>query len=352
MIKIRGLYVIFLLLFPLVVFGQNCQEEIDKANKLYDDGIYREAEIVAKQILDSCDLNKTQKDGMLKLMASIYYEMDELELAQEYVAEFVKKNPNYIPSDKKDTHHFKLAFDKIESWPGFSIGLRFGSSLGMPTALKIYPGSELGVYTNDYVAKPAIMGAIDFSWNISNQIALNVSPGYRSLSLQHEVPFYDNQLTFKYEEKSNAVFLPVLIMGSLPLNDKLYLSLGVGGEVSYFMDGTYKYSYSGPGLSTTELAYYRDIKNEDGEIDVVERNQLRYGAVAALRFSYRKEKFTFFFDARYVKEFSEYTNTDKRYYNQELYLLNNYTLADLKISGVDLSVGVLYNFAFRVKSKY
>lgn len=352
MIKIKVLYVILLLLLPMVAFGQNCQEEIDKANKLYDDGVYREAEIITKQILDSCELNKTQKNEMLKLMASIYYEMDELELAQQYVAEFVKKNPNYIPSNKKDTHHFKMAFDKIKSWPRFSIGVRFGGSLAMPTALKIYPNSQMGDYTKDYVGKPSINGAIDFSWNISNLIALNVSPEYGSISLQHEVPTYDGQLVFNYEEKSNSVYVPVLIMGSIPLNDKIYLSLGLGGEISYFMDGAYKFSYSGAGLSTTELAYYRDLKNDDGEIEAVERNQLRYGAVAAFRFSYRKEKLTFFFDTRYIKEFSEYTNKDYKYYNQELYLLNNYTLADLQLSRLDVSLGVLYNFSYRVKSKY
>ena len=352
MIKTKVLYLIYSLVFPLAVFAQNCQEEIDKANQLYEDGIYREAEVITKQILDSCELNKTQRNEMLKLMASIYYEMDELELAEEYIADFVKKNPNYIPSNKKDAHQFKLAFNKIKSWPSFSVGLRIGGSLAMPSALKIYPNSEFGDYTKDYTAKPALTAALDLSWNISNLIALNLGPGYRSYSLQHEVAMFDNQLSFNYEETSNSVFLPVLIMGTIPLNDKLYISLGVGGELLYYIDGAYKYSYSGPGLLTDELSYFQDIKNEDGTIETVERNQLRYGAVAALRFSYRHEKLTFFFDARYTQEFSEYTDKEHKYYNPDLYLLNSYALADLQISSIDFSIGVLYNFAYRVKSKY
>ncbi len=352
MMKRILVYVIYLVLFPLVVVAQNCQEEIDKANKLYDEGIYREAEVIAKQILDSCELNKTQRNEMLKLMASIYYEIDELELAQEYVAKFVKKNPNYIPSNKKDTHHFKLAFDKIKSWPSFSLGLRFGGSFGFPNALKIYPNIKRADYTKSYVSKLGLAGALDFSWNISSFIALNTSPGYRSLVFQHQVPMYSNSLTFNYEEESSSIILPIMIMGTIPINDKLYLSMGIGGELSYFLSGSYKYFYDGDRSSSTEISYFLDLKNENGIIESVERNQLRYGALAALRFSYKREKLTFFADLRYTKEFSQYTKEGYKYYNPDLYLLNNYTLADLQISNMDFSLGVQYNFAYRVKSKY
>ncbi len=352
MMKRIFVYVIYLVLFPLVAVAQNCQEEIDKVNKLYDDGIYREAEVIAKQILDSCELNKTQRNEMLKLMASIYYEMDELELAQEYVAKFVKKNPNYVTGNEKDTRHFELAFDKVKSWPGFSVGLRFGSSLGFPGALKIYPNIKRADYTKSYVSKLGLAGAFDFSWNISNFVALNASPGYRSLVFQHEVPMYDNSLTFNYEEESSSLTFPVMIMGTIPINDKLYISLGAGGELSYFLSGSYNYYYDGDRSSTTEVSYFLDLTNENGIIESAERNQLRYGAIGAFRFSYQREKLTFFADLRYTKEFSQYTTEDNKYYNPDLYLLNNYTLADLQISNMDFSLGVLYNFAYRVKSKY
>ncbi len=71
-----------------------------------------------------------------------------------------------------------------------------------------------------------------------------------------------------------------------------------------------------------------------------------------MRLSDRQEKFAFFIDGRYVKEFSEYTDVNYKYHNPDLYMLNNYTIADLQVSNLDLSIGILYNFSYRVKSKY
>jgi len=67
-----------LLSFQIVTLGQ-CQDDIDKANKLYEDGIYKEAEKLIKKTLVGCSLSETQENELLKLLASILYEIDEIE---------------------------------------------------------------------------------------------------------------------------------------------------------------------------------------------------------------------------------------------------------------------------------
>ena len=172
MFKTKLLFFIGALLISFQALSQStCQEEIDKANKLYEDGAYKDAEKLVKNTLESCELDKTQENELLKLMASIYYELDELELADEYVASFIKKNPYYIPSKKNDTYQFRLAVQKVKTWPRFTAGIRLGAPLGYVTTKKIYPFLDTADYSQDYIIKPIFLGSIEFAWNINKFLA-------------------------------------------------------------------------------------------------------------------------------------------------------------------------------------
>lgn len=352
MLKIKFFYFVGAILLSTQVFSQNqCQGDIDKANKLYEDGIYKTAADLIKTTLETCDLDKTQETELLKLLISTYYELDELELAEEYVAEFVKKNPYYIPSKKNDPYQFRQAIKKVKSWPVFTTGLRFGIPLGIATVKKIYPILDTADYLQDYVVKPKFQGALEFAWNINSFVALNIGAGVRMQKIIHQVPQY-NQLFFNYEEQTINANVPLVLQFTIPFNSKILPLIYFGGELEYFAAANFSYYYTGDIDISNDLSFYLKRKRESISIDNTQRNQYRFAALAGIRLLYKLDKFSIFADFRYVKEFNLYNNPDRRYSDSDLFLSNNYSIADLELENMDLSIGVLYNFAYKVKSKY
>jgi hypothetical protein len=347
-----------LLLFASVVFisfqafSQTCQDDIDKSNKLYEEGAYKEAEELIKKTLETCDLDKTQENELLKLMASVYYELDELELADEYVARFIKKNPYYITSKKNDTYQFRLAVKKVKTWPRFTAGVKFGAPIGMATTKKIFPILDTANYLQDYLVKPNFSAALEIAWNINNYFSLNIGAGVRIQKITHQVPQYNNQLTFNYEEQTITSNVPLTLQFTLPINSNFVPVIFVGGEFEYFANASYTYYYSGSVDNSSSLSFYLNKKRENVTIEPENRNQYRYAALGGIRLLYKLERFAFFADARYIKEFSLYNNPDSHYNDIDLFLTNNYSLADIELETIDVSIGILYNFSYKVKSKY
>lgn len=352
MFKIKLFYFVGAIILSTQVFSQSdCQDDIDEANKLYENGIYKKAADLIKKTLETCALDKTQEDELLKLLISTYYELDELELAEEYVTDFIKRNPYYIPSKKNDTYHFRHAMSKVKIWPSFSTGIRFGVPPGFVTTKKIFPVLDTADYTKDYIVKPILMSALEFSWNITNFIALNAGAGIRMQKIIHQVPQY-NQLFFNYEEQTINLNAPFVLQFTLPLNSKFSPAIYFGGEIEYFVEGKYTYYYTGTNEISTDLSFYLMRNSENVVVERDQRNQYRYAALGGVRLLYKLEKFSILADFRYIKEFVLYNNPEKRYANPDLFLTNNYTLSDISLETMDISVGILYNFSYKVKSKY
>jgi len=353
MFKVKLLFFIVALLVTSQVFSQNnCQEDIDKANKLYEEGVYKDAEKLVKKTLESCDLDKTQENELFKLMASIYYELDELELADEYVEDFIKKNPHYIPSKKNDTYQFRLAAKKMKTWPRFTTGLRIGVPLGYVTTKKIYPILDAADYSQEYIIKPILLGNLEFAWNINKYIALNIGAGIRMQTILHQVPQYNYQLYFNYEEQTITANLPITLQFTIPINSPVVPVIYLGGELDYFASASYTYYYSGSNDISDNLSFYLNRKRDNVTIQEGYRNQYRYAALGGIRLIYKLEKLAIFADFRYIKEFDLYNSPDSRYKDSDLFLTNSYNLADIEFETMDISIGVLYNFSYKVKSKY
>ncbi|GEM_PF-4906500 len=352
MFNVRTFIMLLFLLLSFKVVAQNsCQEDIDKANKLFEEGIFRDAEKIILQSLETCDLNKSQENELLKLIASVYYEMDELEKGDEYTEKFLKKNPYYLVSKKNDPILFREAFAKLKSWPRFSIGIRGGFPLGKVETSKIYPVLDSADYMQPYTIKPAFQAAFEIVWNMNNFISLNLGAGLRINKIQQQVPYY-NQIYFNYEEINNTINFPVALQFSIPTGGAFVPAFYFGGEFDLFINGSYSYAYTGNSNINKDFAFYLNRKRNNVPISQDQRASSRYAALGGIRLIYKLENFSIYADCRYVKEFGLYNNPDKRYTDSELYLGNNYALGDIQLENIDISLGFLYHFSYKVKSKY
>lgn len=349
---INVLLIIASMIFSLQVTSQSeCQEDIDQANKLFDEGAFRQSEKITRQVLETCELNKTQENEMLKLLASIYYEMDEIESGDEYVAEFMKKNPYYIVSKRNDPPQFRNAIKKLKSFPSFSLSFRGGVPLGWVTTQKIYPIFDKADYMEEYTIQPVFQSGLEMGWNMISSLSLNLGAGVRIQTILHQVPQYD-QLYFNYEEQNISTVFPVYLGFNIPISGKFDIKFMAGGEFEMFTSGNFNYFYTASSNITNELSFYLNRKRSNVKIETAERNQYRYAAMGGIKFIYKIERFAIFADARYIKELTIYNNPEKRFIDQDLYLANNYALSDITLENLDISLGLIYNFSYKVKSKY
>jgi hypothetical protein len=353
MCYLKQFLIAVLLSLSFGMFSQSeCQEDIDKANKLFDDGMYREAAKVSKKILETCSLNNTQENEMLKLIASIYYEMDELELAQEYMDQFIKKNPHYISSKRTDPVQFRNAVSKIKSFPIFSVGIKAGIPLGQVSTIKVFPILDNANYMNAYSVRPVFEGGLELSWNMASFVSLNIGSGLRMQELRHMVTQYD-QLFFHYKEQNISSTFPFSLGFSAPIGKTFALQAYFGGELELFVQSKYGYDYTGiDNISKTLAVYLSQKPRTNVSVKPAERAKYRYAALGGLRLSYKVERFSIFADARYIHELVLYNNPQKRFSDPDLYLSHNYVLADVMLENLDISMGIMYNFSYKVKSKY
>lgn len=328
-----------------------CQEEVDKANRLFDEGLFREAEKVTKLALETCDFNKHQYDEMLKLLASIYFEMDEIELGNQYMADFLKRNPFYIGNKRSDPLQFRQALRKLKAFPRFSVALKGGSFLGQVDTKKVFPVLDTADYLQDYTIKPVFQGGIETSLNLNSYFSVGLESNIRIQKMFHQVPQY-SQITFHYQEKNFSASFPFTIGFSFPQGRLFSAKVYAGAEIAYFLQATYSYYYSIEGEVSSENSGYLNLKQENQKILPLERNQYRIAALAGIKLQYKLERLNFFVDFRYKREFSLYNNPDNRYENPELYLINNYIFPDMSLNYMDISLGMAINFSYIIKSKY
>jgi len=352
MLKLAPILLILSLLFSINMAAQgSCQEDIDKANKLFENGSYNDAEKLLKKILVTCSLNQTQENEILKLIASVNYEMDELEKGDEYTAEFLKKNPYYTPNKKTDPLPFREAIQKLKSWPRFYFGFRGGISMGFVDTKKVYPVLDTADYNKPYTIKPYFLGALEFGWNIRSFMSLNLGAGLRIQKIQHQVPQY-NQYYFNYEEITKTLNVPLTIHFSIPTGGAFFPDLYFGGEYEYFTGATYSYAYTGNSNISQDFTFYLNRKRNNVTIQKDERAAYRYAALGGIRLMYKIKNFSLYADGRYIKEYNLYNNPQKRYTDPDLNIGNNYTLADIQLQNLDISIGFNYYFSYKVKSKY
>jgi hypothetical protein len=341
-----------ILLLSFVAFSQTeCQDQIDQANKLFDEGLFREAEKITKSTLENCTLNKVQENEMLKLIASIYYEMDELELADEYVAKFVKKNPYYVSSKRNDPVQFRSAIKKVKSFPRFSAGFKAGVPLGLVNVKKIFPIFDTADYLQPYLTRPIFQGQLEFSWNIYSFISLNLGAGLRYQKIMNQVPL-NNGLYYNYEEKNLSSNFPVSLGFTIPFGQSLAAKIYFGGEMEMFVQSKYDYFYTSETNIPHEFAVYLNQRRSNVVVNDNERRKIRYAGIGGIRLLYNLERFGIFADVKYIHEFDLYNNPQKRFSDKDLYLNNNYVLGDIMLENLDISLGMVYNFSYKVKSKY
>ena len=352
---LKYILITFLVLVAsLQIYAQSdCDNELANAQELYEDGDFKNAIKKLEKLLDDCDLNKTQENEALKLLASANYEMDELETGNEYVEQFLRKNPFYVASKKNDPYTFRETLGKFKSWPRLSVGARAGLPLTTVFTEKIYPVLDTADYSQEYIVTPLVFGTIEIAYNFNKWLSFYFGFGLRNQKITHKVPMYNSEIEFNYKESSILGNTPVYLQFKLPLKGSFSSAVYFGGEIEALHSVSYSHNYILKGSLddyTIFLSKARERTNID--INIEQRIPIRRALIGGVKFIYKINKITVFADARYIKELDLYNNPDSHFVDPNLYITNSYTLSDIRLETIDFSIGFTYNLWYKVKSKY
>ena len=350
--KNKFVLLISFLFIVLNSFAQSdCDDKVVEAQKLYENGKYKDVVTILESVFDKCKLNSEQRKDALKYLIASYYEMDELELGEEHMIGFLKKNPYYIASKKNDPYAFREELKKFKSWSRFYIGAKVGVPIAIITVNKIYGVLDTADYNQPFKSKQAVAFAIEFGWNLNKYVSIASGGGLTIMSLSQTIPMHQG-LNFNYTESTIQASIPLYLKFSYPLRGGWIPAIYVGAEVTNLYSANYSYNYSASDLVNDDLDFYLNRKRENMKIELDERNENRPSAIAGARFTYQLKKVNFYLDFRYKKEFDLYNNAESRYVAKDLFITNSYVLPDIYLDTYEISAGFIFNFAYKVKSIY
>lgn len=346
---------ILLLLTSLDVSAQNikCSDLHDSITSFYEKGWYKKTiNLINSENTKKCPITKKNHNKFQKILISSYIEDDELELAEEKLIEFVKKNPYYSINDD-DPEPFKLEVNYYKTHPLLSTYLKIGINRPQFLIQKKYMildsayYEEKHTYENNYI--PTIGLGVEF--HPLKKISVGLGVLYRQQTFNRKIPVY-NSYIFNYEETSRYINIPVNILFTTFSFPKFSQQVYLGIEFQNIINSYYSYNYDiiDNTIQFTEQLVNRKQTNVD--INKSARTKQKYGYVVGLRHNFKIKNNSAFIEFKYIKEFSNYMNPESHFETPQLYLMNYYTNDDFTINTYEIIIGFNFNLIFKVYKIY
>jgi hypothetical protein len=331
--------------------NNDCTATLKNAVDNYDKGLYDKVIALLADKIDNCKFSKIELEQALKILASAYYDLDELEEGNKYMTKFLKKTPNYNINVNQDPAPFIDAYDKFLVRPKFSFSFGLGLNLTYPQVQKSFSIWEAGTYTNEYETISGTNFYLGVQWNFAKNFSLNTEINLLAQSYVRNItsPVFSNFMV-KFDETFSAAMLPVYLKYSLMPHKKFFPEAYVGVLVYQPVAPTAKINaFDNADLDDAP----REIDSEPSvDLTAFRNSDGNSGIMFGGRLNYRKNSLNVFFDWRYVKVNGDYVNSEKRYQNTELINDYYYIDDDIKLRYSSFTLGLTYNFTYKVKYKY
>ena len=183
-------------------------------------------------------------------------------------------------------------------------------------------------------------------------LSINSGAGLTIQTLSQAIPLFQG-LNFNYSESINQSNVPLYLKFSFPFKNGIIPAIYAGAELVNLNSANYSYNYSSTDQFNEDLVFLLNRKKESVKIQTeTDRNEYRKAAIVGARVSYQLKKINFYVDFRYKKELDLYNNPDKHFVEKDLYITNSYVLPDIYLETYEMSLGFVFNFAYKAKSKY
>jgi hypothetical protein len=340
-------YIIIFLIIGLKSYSQtDCQADLAKAVELYNDGLYTEVIDVLTKNIKTCNYSKHELEQARKLLASAYFEIDEIEKGNELMYKILKINPTIKINQALDPQPFIEDFQKFEIEPAFLFRIGFGMSTNRISVSEVYSVLDGVKYENSYersLIRPC--GDIGVQWNFLKKVSLNINVGMVNKRFARRIPLYDS-IHIEVSKSSWDYSIPI------------YLKYRFSGRKNFFLSIYAGMNFTGMILSTNEVIidggqeYTAISKQESLQFGKDQINRNKIGITFGGCLNYKVNKFQFFLDLGYSMDMKDNNVKQNRYSYQKSIFDYYYIEDDIRFRTLELKLGFYYTLAHKVKYKY
>ena len=352
------------LLSPAVIWGQSTiEEDLKKAQFSFDEGKLDEAIEKINAIDDKDIINKNllEQKYKLKTLSYIFLNRESGDSTQLLYADsayitLLKNNPIYEP-DTNDIVDLLVFSKKFRSTPFFSIGLRGGSGIVVPSAITSYGINNLSIpqlrYSNlSFNSFQVGLNADLTTYYIpSLEFTFGIFYGQKSYTLKETLHTFGNDLE---GISDNAIFNELTAIENqtwidIPIG--LKYNIGKHKFVNYYYGGIeYNFLRSSQFSTINRTIGTRSTQENGYDLDIGNnslRKRQNLSLMIGLGFKYRIGKDFIVLDGKFSRQLLGVNNISNRYTGTDANYLNfryGYVDNDIRLNTIFISAGFVYSF--------
>ena len=216
-------------------FGQNCVQNLKKAQISYDEGRISEV----PHLLESClksGFNKEEAATAFRLLTLTYLYLDEPQKADESILKLLKLNPDYRVNSAVDPTEFINLYNKYRTLPILKFGVKGGINWMF---LDVTKDNDTNGNSDDRVKMQSQAGfQVGFTSEFNLNSRIEFSPELLYAIKEFKFQFTHDYQENTYNERLNILSLPLIVKYNLRKDRDFVPYLISGFETSFLLSAT------------------------------------------------------------------------------------------------------------------
>ncbi|NME68477.1 outer membrane beta-barrel protein [Flammeovirga aprica] len=332
-------FFLFLLLFTQTIgssIAQSCEELYVRANAMYLEGKLLQVPLELEECITLGYETEAKQTAARRLVILSYLYSDKLPEAEEEMLNLLKEYPEYKPA-KADPAELKKLYEKFRTRPIMTFGILAGLTYNQAFVDQTYGVGKESLHENvQYNPKVNFKVGVSFSYLLSKQFQLNISPSYENITFETNEKALDFSSTVMTENQS-WLHVPVILRWVIAPNTQLKPFIGVGGAMRYLLSANIE------GAQSFDESGIADI--EPSPIDIKDqRKEMLYEATAQIGFQIKSRMTHWDIFATYTYALSTFNKPNTRYDNPELIFSYGFVDNDTRLNVLALNIVFSYDF--------
>ncbi|MCG8409893.1 MAG: PorT family protein [Bacteroidales bacterium] len=323
-----------LLINEIKAQGSNCALKLDKAEKLYQQGVLDSISSMLRACLNGGFENE-ELSRAYKLLVRTYLFENRQEKAENTMLQFLKKFPEY-EIKATDPIEFSYLYKNFRIIPAFSIGVIAGVNYSLVRVIQPYSLSNTEEYSPKYTASGiGYQFGLQFKRYVTNKVEFCLDGLFVIKTFNNTFKQLDSEIN--YTENQNYISIPISATYEFELGKvRPFLRLGVAVDYLLSAKASVKRTYMG-------IESNSDLTGVDVDI-LEERNALTFSALGGAGIRFDLKKGDLMIDIRYSYGLFNLVNSEKRFNNDEKIWYYNYIDDDFSVNNAYVSIGYILPF--------
>jgi hypothetical protein len=324
----KNVLLIILIFLSTISFGAEnvCNDALYTANKLYEEGKFKEAVTLLEPCLNSNSLVGNEKFDATRLLALCFINLNQMESAEIYVQRMLNLRSDYQMFHYVDPKQLTSLLNQYQVEEKLYIGGQAGLAMTQAKILKNYsPANTPSTYYSQFALSVGAMVEYKFGSNTS----VLIQPSFSGINYQREL---------ENVAGSKKLYSEQLAYFCIPLSARYYTSIG---PVPLFAQAGFEAGnliHSFADVQSTKLLDGSILQSSTETTDY--RNKFLYGFNIGLGTEYVVGKLIVGANISYKQYIPNAVLADRRYDNVDFILSAQYLDSDLTFNSLGLNLTV------------